>query len=132
MQMNPLKNSSLNLISLKGNALKTSEIQNLVNDIIVIINSKIPNVNSLKRDISLVDNVVQLASNHDSKSDIDVADVALLAMTTIFPELNNLADIEILKAQINFVIESSKTVSKLSTSKKLFKNSVNWLKKKVL
>ena len=128
-QTNPLKNSNLALISLKGSVRSIAEQQTLINEICQIVCMSIPNMNDLKRDLGLLEHVVNLALNHSAKSEIDVKAVVLQVMIRLFPELNSEADHQLLSQQIDYIIRASKTVGKIGVVKKIFKSVSGYLRK---
>lgn len=131
MRDKELKNSSLSHVKLKGTALKTSEHQNLINDIIYILKTQIPNLNSLKYDISLIDNICNLIENNDCKTTVDKKEVAKEIIVALFNELNNEKDLELISRNIDSVVDLSKNVKKLAKSTKFFKNAQKWVLKKL-
>ena len=131
MKNKVVKNSSLSHVKLKGSTLKSSESQNLVNDVITILNNEIPDLNNLKNDISLIDNICNLIENHDCKTEIDKKQVATQILIKLFPELNNEKDLGNISKNIDSVIDLSKNINKIGKTSKFFLNTKKWFVKKL-
>jgi len=131
-QSNPLKNQSLNLVKLKGSVLTTSNVQNLVNDIISIIKDKIPNYSELKTSISLLENICILIENHSIKeTKINKKDICIKIFITLFPEMNNELSISNLSKSIDEIVEISNSIVKIPLVKKISKSFSNYVKSKL-
>ena len=129
--MKEIKNSSLTLVKLKGTTKKISEHQTLCDDIIKILRTKIPDLNSLKRDISLIDNICLLIENYDGKTEIDKKQIATNVLISLFPELNNETDLDLISKNIDSVVDLSKNVVKMGNTSKFFLNAKKWFIKKL-
>lgn len=133
-ESNPMrepKNSSLAHVKLKGSARKTSESQNLVADIIHLLNNEIPDIEKLKHDISLIDNICLLAENNDCKTEVNKKEIVTQVLIRLFPELNNERDLDLISKNIDSVVDLSKNVKKMSGVSKFFKSTKKWVFKKL-
>ena len=129
-QSNPLKNSSLTLVTLKGvMAVKTNQ-SNLIQDIITILRD-IPNLNDLKGSLTLLDNICLLVENHSQKTKIDKKQTTISIIIQLFPEFNNENSLKKFSQDIDELVSISKYVKKIPFMKKSFKQLSSYIQKKL-
>ena len=137
MRAPELKNKNLNLVKLANSANKIVSHGDLKQDIITLCSS-VSNLQELKETklSTIVKYVCELIENgkykaKDDKLKLDKKQIAIDALTTLFPDLNNDLDKKRLSDLIDFVCESD-LVKKLPTSRILSKSIASFIKKKIL
>jgi hypothetical protein len=132
-----LKNKNLHLVKLANSANKIVSHGDLKQDIITLCQS-ISNLQELKETklSTIVKYVCELIENgkykpKDEKLKLNKRDLAIDALTCLFPDLNNDLDKKRLSDLIDFVCESN-LVKKVGSSQIIKKGVVNFIKKKLL
>jgi hypothetical protein len=132
-----LKNSNLNLVKMSKSVKCITAKQDLVNDIIIVMRN-MSSLNELKESnlFELVKSVCVLIENGDYKTKnpslkLNKKDIAIQALVTLFPDLNNDKEKKYLSQSIDIFCES-KIIKKITTSRYLKKVVVPFFKKKFL
>lgn len=133
---NPLKlaNTSLSLVPLSGAIQVHSSQAQLISDVVAVLRDAIPTgLDKLKKSPSLINHIAALLANHSVPSgvQVDLESICVQVMLQLFPEMNNPTDIEWIKTTYQFVLESSKTVKKLSASTRVLGAVGIWIQKKL-
>jgi len=136
MTTNPLKlaNQSLTLVPLAGALQVHSSQAQLISDVVAVLRDSIPTgLDKLKKSPSLINHIAALLANHSVPAGvkIDLESICVQVMLTLFPEMNNPSDIDWIRTTYQFVLESSKTVKKLSASTRVLGAVGTWIQKKL-
>ena len=123
------------LIDLKHGLKNHSNKHTLIEDIVTFVKSKFPNnIIDLKLNIQLTKLVCDIIEDRlpNNKKQVDKLDVLLLVLQRIFAETGlNLADTNIIKQQVEFLIDNKK-IKGIRVVKKVGKGVAEWLFRKFL